>query len=557
MVIDYKGVTFSFKAQKKKKIIKRVRLTALFVIILCIYLFISSVLDSGKIKAVETMLLENKCDEAAEKLDKIEGTLFHHKTKEELKALLYLFRNDLTRGSEILDSLKTAGTSVDFQKFLEYFSNHAEYRKMEIYTNYLKSRGENLLFYEAMYNAGLFDYKQSMAVLEKIPAAEEKTHSQELELIRKVNDQLKSGKINYIFDVNGLPMAYYDLQLKETVSLTPGLSFQPFNEEFKSGLKFYSLTIDLAIQEKLHRLFNNRKYHGTFLLFDLNDTGIIAAYSDPYDGTRQNEVFSGTYEPGSIIKVLTLFCYLQNGPQDLFPYQCKGTCPINGKIFYDWFNHGTIQTYDEALAVSCNISFARMGIGLGLKKLGAVFNRFFYNRDAMRDRFLQFKTGTYNTATADKYEMANLSVGLNHITITTFHAALLAAVIAQSGSIYTPHLIKNEKNLFKLGYYTHPSELITADGDSAAFLKVKNAMARVVEDPRGTGRRSKVDFVRVGLKTGTAGKKELGLDAILIGFFPVEKPRYAFAFRLERAGKAEIKGAYFFKDFLNAFYVKK
>jgi cell division protein FtsI/penicillin-binding protein 2 len=58
----------------------------------------------------------------------------------------------------------------------------------------------------------------------------------------------------------------------------------------------------------------------------------------------------------------------------------------------------------------------------------------------------------------------------------------------------------------------------------------------------------------VALKTGTAGNKKLGLDAILTGFFPADKPEYAFAFRLERAGKAEWRGALFLKDFLTAFY---
>jgi hypothetical protein len=557
MVIDYKDVSFSFRAQKRKKLMKRVRLAALVVLIIFVYLFISLILDSGKIKTVQTMLLENRRDEAAEKLKKSEGSLFHKKSKKELKALLCLFADDLTSGGEILTGLKTKSTSVDFQKFLDYFSNHAEYGKLKIYTRYLVERGEKVTFHEALYNTGLFDFKQSEAVLEKMTVREKEVHKQELEIIRKVNKQLKSGKINYIFDVNGLPMAYYDLQRKKTVPLAPGMSFEPFNEEFKQGLKFYSLTADLAVQEKLHQIFRRRKYRGTFLLLDLSDAGITAAYSKSYNGDKQNAVFSGSYEPGSIIKVLTLFCYLRSDSQDLFPYQCKGTCPINGKIFYDWFRHGTIKTFDEALAVSCNISFARMGLKLGIKKLGGTFDQFYFNGAGLRDRFLHFKTGTYKTKTADKYEIANLSVGLNDITITTFHSALLSAVIAQNGSIYAPHLIKNEKNLFNLGYYTHPSELLTVAGDSAVFLKIKNAMIRVVDDPRGTGRRSKVDFMRVGLKTGTSGSKKLGLDAVLIGFFPAEKPKYAFAFRLERVGKAELNGAYFLKDFLNAFYRKK
>ena len=60
--------------------------------------------------------------------------------------------------------------------------------------------------------------------------------------------------------------------------------------------------------------------------------------------------------------------------------------------------------------------------------------------------------------------------------------------------------------------------------------------------------------VNLAIKTGTTGDRNQGLDALVIGFFPSEKPRYAFAFRLEGAGKAEIKGAFFLRDLLKILY---
>ncbi|MCK5220540.1 MAG: hypothetical protein KAR14_03095, partial [Candidatus Aminicenantes bacterium] len=89
------------------------------------------------------------------------------------------------------------------------------------------------------------------------------------------------------------------------------------------------------------------------------------------------------------------------------------------------------------------------------------------------------------------------------------------------------------------------------------FEDIKSGMREVTTDPKGTGRRASVDFMDIGLKTGTAGEKSKGLDSVLTGFFPFEKPRYSFAFRLEHGGKAEYNGALFLRKFLKAFYEKE
>lgn len=560
MVIDYKGVTFSFKDQKRKKQLKRIRLIVIMVFILCLYFIIANMIDAGKIGTVQTLLLADKQTEAAEKFKSIEGGFYHGTAKTELKALLLLFDGEPKHAGEIFVSMDSHAGAIHFQKFLDYFSDHARYGPLKIYTDYLLRvrGGEDLLFYKALYSAALFDFKASREVMEQLPAAEKKKHKQKRVILERINTELEKGKLNYIFDVNGKPAAYYDLKSGKTVSLTPGMSFGAFEAEFKKSTTFYSLTIDLSLQQKLQRLFEKGNYHGTFLLFDLSDTAITAAYSRSSKGESENAVFSERYEPGSIIKVLTLFAYLRSGPPEFFPFQCKGSVRLNNEIFYDWRKHDTVKNYEEALAISCNLSFAGMAMNLGLGKLSEVLGPFYFNRSdgELSDLFLDFKTGTFNKTASNDFQLSNLSVGLGEVRMTTFHAAFISAIIAQNGAVYSPYLIKNKKNLLDLGYYTHPSELLTVFTDNATFFKVKRAMVGVVEHPEGTGKRSRVDFVQVGLKTGTTGNRKRGFDATLMGFFPEDRPGYAFCFRLERAGKAELKGAYFLKDFLKLFYGK-
>ncbi|MCX6581709.1 MAG: penicillin-binding transpeptidase domain-containing protein [Candidatus Aminicenantes bacterium] len=579
MVIDYKGVTFSFKAKRRRQLLKRIRLITVIVLLFCLYLIARNFLDTGKIKTVQGLLLENKAAEAAEKFKALEGSFFHRGAKKELKALLQLAAGDrasVENARAALESLDSPNSPVDYQKFLDYFSDHAQYRELKIYTAYLLRVKRlpdeaGLLFYKAMFNAAMLDFNGSLTAMGQMPPAEREKHKQELSIIDKIDNEMKVGKIDYIFDMNGKPMAYYDLRKGKTVSLTPGMFFDEFDVfnaggKIEENLRFFCFTIDRALQEKIHFLFKSGNYRGSFLLINLNDGSIAAAYSNSLgdegrrEGARENAVFSELYEPGSIIKLLTLFGHLQSGGRDIFPFQCSGSFTLNKNIFYDWIKHNLVKDYEEALVVSCNLCFARMGIQVGAKRLTDIFKSFYFNtgnRAGLKDRCFDFKTGVFKEPGDGEYPLANLSVGLGDITVTTFHTALISAIIAQNGVIYAPHLIKNEKNLLNLAYYHHPAELLTVATDTAIFAKIKNAMIRVVEDKNGTGARSKVDFVRVGLKTGTSGKKEQGLDAILSGFFPAEKPQYAFGFRLQGVGKAEVKGAMFLKDFLISFYGRK
>ena len=561
MVIDYKDVTFSFKKIRQAKRLKRIRVFGIILIVILFYFLAANILESGKIKKIQNLLWENKRAEAAAQFEKIESSLFHPKTKKEIKALIHLFYEEYSQAEDILNTLGEASTSVDYKKFLNYFSDRAEYRKLRIYTDYRmkkQEKEEDLLFYKVLSGTGLFDYRQSEEAIKLMPLEPGEKNEKALALVNKTNAQLKSGKIDYIFDINGKSLAYYDTARKQTVSLAPGIVFDAFTADFEKSIKFYHLTLDLSAQEKVHRLF--RDFSGSFLLFNLSDSGIAAAYSKPINKKKinTNTVFSESYEPGSILKLLTMFAYLKYPLKnsDVFPFQCKGLWQMGGKdkIFYDWMTHGKIESCKQALAVSCNLAFARIGVRVGFKELHSIFNRFYFNSGDFKDLFLGFKTGKTGDSVSTDFQLANMSVGLSEVSITTFHSALISAIISQNGSIYSPYLIMNKKNLLNLGFYNHQPRLIEIFKENAIFFKIKNAMVHVVESPGGTGRRSKVDFVKVALKTGTAGSKKLGLDAVLTGFFPADKPRYAFALRLARGGRAEWRGARFLKDFLIAFY---
>ena len=552
MVIDYKHVAFSFDYQKRKKRLKKLKIIALVVVFLLAVFLFQYFQQDKKIKKIQDLLLNDRQAEATELFKTLKNSILHGQTIKELNALINLFSGDVQNAHLILNSLGKPKTSISTRRFLNYFAEQSKYDELKIYTDYLINKQESVHFFKALYLTSFFKYRESETQLGRISSGQQKLLNRAIDLVSDLNTKLKSGKVDYIFDKNGKPLAHYDLKARKTVSVTPGMHFDEFTPRFEKGIKTYTLSLDLNIQNKIDRVF--KKYRGSMILFKIEDSGILAAFSKPRQPMKSNAVFSAEFEPGSIIKTLTLFAFYLNPKKDLFPFECRRAIRLSNRDFPDRIAHGIIENPQYALVVSCNIAFARMGIAVGFKSLSHVLDSFFFNSKGFKDQFFTFNTGSYNLNISGDYQLANLAVGLNNITSTTFHSGLMALIIAQNGSINRPYLIKNKKNILNLGFYNHQSEIVSVFENNPIFFKISQAMVEVVENRLGTGRHSKVQFVKTAIKTGTAGQKKQGLNSIIMGFFPAAKPEYAFAFILEGAGKAELNGAYLLKEFLGLFY---
>jgi peptidoglycan glycosyltransferase len=555
MILDYKDISFSFKEKRKKTIFKRLKYILLVFILLGVVFQVFNFLDNKKIDLAQNLLLQSKTAEAQIVFDKIKESWLHRSKKKELQGLFLLFTNQIEAGENYFKELKQS-SKLKAENFLSYFSDQAEYQKLKIYTQFVEiSHADKAVYYTAIYKTALYERRDAEITLTDLKK-NKSPYDKQIEILQEINQSIAANKIEYVFDTNGQPLAYFDIAAQKTVSLTAGFSFDLFNTQIKQGIRFFKLTIDKAIQQSIHQLFKN--YFGTFLLINLVDSSIIAAYSKPADSAEQNTVFSEHYEPGSVMKLITLFSYFENEIPSVFPYECQGNMAVKShhdkELFYDWTRHGQVISYSDAMALSCNLSFASMGLALGVEKLKNTLNSFLFDRSGLLDSFIPFEFGTIRKDIATEYQLANLAVGLEEISITTFHAAVVAAIFAQHGSILKPYMVKNIKNLFQLGFYNSLSQKMPLTMAATHMGKIKESMIEVINHPQGTGRRAKLSFITPAIKTGTAGKKENGLDAIVLGFFPADSPKYAFAFRIERGGKAELAGAALLKEFLKTLY---
>jgi hypothetical protein len=555
MVLDYKGVVFSFQNRQARRRRQRLKLLLLFLLAGAVFYGTRYLQTRMAVDKVQDLLLQGQVKEAVAKIEALAGSFFLRANNRELRALRDLFLDRLPQAEAQLADLtrERAATSLRSGRFQKYFIDRGEYPKLKIYTDYLLPRGgdENTWFY-ALVQAAFFNGAESEKAVARLSPAYKKNNFKALALLAAVNAGLRSGRVDYIFDKNDSPLAYFDIRQRRTHALLPGLDFADFDLQLKKGLSFFRLTIDGGLQRRIDRLFDG--FFGSLLILDLPENSILAAYSKPRSSRALNAVFSEAYAPGSIVKILSLLAYLRQADQDLFPYFCPGQAVMGGKIFYDLVAHREVKDSAAALALSCNLSFARMGLKVGFRPLAGLLELFYFNSRPFSDWFLKFATGAFDRELRSASRLAELAAGSGEISLTTVHAAVLAAVFSQNGMLVPPYIIEDAKSILDLGFHSHSARPLRVLNDDANFGRVRKAMQEVVDNESGTGRRAWSATVNLAIKTGTAGDQQHGLDALLIGFFPAEKPRYAFAFRLEGPGLTQSAGVIFLRDLIKIMY---
>jgi peptidoglycan glycosyltransferase len=155
----------------------------------------------------------------------------------------------------------------------------------------------------------------------------------------------------------------------------------------------------------------------------------------------------------------------------------------------------------------------------------------------------------------DRVELANASYGQGETLVTPLQMALVAATVANGGTLMKPHLVVAATG--RDGTRTIAPEqlgVVIGPEDAAAIAE---AMRRAVESPIGrqftTG--AKVPGVPTAGKSGTA---ELGGSGAphswFIGFAPVDHPRVAIAVIVERGGRGGARAAPLAGDLLSLYF---
>ena len=295
------------------------------------------------------------------------------------------------------------------------------------------------------------------------------------------------------------------------------------------------LNIDFDAQQKAQELLKYEK--GALVLVDADNGDVLAMASSPnYDLNRfaprleekyyqkllkdparplVSKAISGTYSPGSILKVLTALAALENGVRPSDIVNCNGYTEIgNAKIHCTayWYGGHRDMNVCAALEKSCNDYFIEEGLKLGREKLYDFMVSANFGKAPQLE--IPCAAGILPTAENKKriyknrwtpFDTALISIGQGMITVSPLQAALYCAAIANGGKVYRPHLVNSVvdqqgNTLFKRRINIDSE--IKASAES--FETVRQGMFQVVNSPTGSGRRGKLENYTIYGKTGTA-----------------------------------------------------
>lgn len=298
------------------------------------------------------------------------------------------------------------------------------------------------------------------------------------------------------------------------------------------------LTIDTSIQVLAEKTLGNRV--GAVVVLRPSDGEILAMVSYPFfdpnifntddaakyyktltsDETNRplvNRAVNAVYPPASTFKIVMSAAMLQ---ENVFPsakkIECRGKLLYGNRIFHCHIHepgHGWLDM-KNALAQSCDVYFWTIGRDyLGINKIAEYSKEFGFGQSAQIDLPSQ-QTGFVPTAEwkERKYhekwlggDTMSCSIGQGYMLATPLQLADMTAMVANSGVIYKPHLLKDVRDPVtnEVLKKTEREVLIKSDIDSEIWKEVQEAMRYTVSD--GTPQYPMHNkIVKAAGKTGTA-----------------------------------------------------
>lgn len=367
-----------------------------------------------------------------------------------------------------------------------------------------------------------------------------------------------------------------------------------------------SLTLDLRLQQLAASLMTGteeKPVRGSVVMLDIPTGEVLAMVSRPgFDPNRfasgisredwkqlslnashplQNRSIDGQYPPGSTFKVVTALAGLQEKvvTADTRIY-CPGSFRLGRGYYRCWKRggHGHVDLHD-ALVQSCDVYFYTVGHRLGIDTLAR------YAREMGLGVLTQVgltgeKPGLVPTsqwkirARKEPWqpgETISVSIGQGFNLVTPIQQARLIATVASRGEVVQPYLVRKVTDQQgRVLEENSPRVLYTMKSNREYFEAIRRGLLGVVNEPRGTGKKSRLQNIQVAGKTGTAqvvrmkayeGKEEDGElpyefhdHAWFVAFAPYENPQVAIAVIVEHGGHGGATSAPIAKELLQEYF---
>jgi peptidoglycan glycosyltransferase len=273
-----------------------------------------------------------------------------------------------------------------------------------------------------------------------------------------------------------------------------------------------------------------------------HDPDAIREYREQLtDDQLTNQAIDERYAPGSIFKVIVSAAALATGeytPDTVVPAPDELMLPGTTTTMENFGGSSCSSTGEQplidALTVSCNTAFAQLGIDLGEDAIREMSEAFGINDEGLQIP-LEVEPSTLGEIEGDA-QLGISSIGQQDVQLTPLQAAMIAAAVANDGSLMKPYLVDHvtAPDLSVIDR-TEPEELSEpVSADVAGQLT--EMMTSVVEN--GSGKRAQIAGVQVAGKTGTAQNAADADDHNwFIGFAPADDPTIAVAVFVRNGGR--------------------
>jgi penicillin-binding protein A len=275
-------------------------------------------------------------------------------------------------------------------------------------------------------------------------------------------------------------------------------------------------------------------------------TGVFKRLNAPGSGSPLlDRATQATYPPGSTFKVVTAAAAIDSGaytPDSVI----NGDSPkkISGVDLQNDYNQSFgLITLTKALTNSVNTVFAQVGERLGRGTMADYMERFgFYRKpplDYPADQRIasgERANGRLLAPDSGLIDVGRMAIGQDKLTVTPLQMAMVAAAVANGGTLMAPHLTDRVVDPDGRTLLTVAPRVASHVMKPATASALTQMMRNVVEE--GTGTAVQLPGIDVAGKTGTAqvGPNGAGLtQPWFIAFAPANDPRVAIAVTVEHS----------------------
>ena len=289
------------------------------------------------------------------------------------------------------------------------------------------------------------------------------------------------------------------------------------------------------------------------------ERALISEWLIDKDNKFTNRAISGLYTPGSTVKPFMAYAALNEGIID--PYKnilSTGKLIIKNKyggqdtVFKDWKVHGYVDMR-HGIAVSSDEYFYQIGggygdqKGLGIDNIYKYMSSFGFGSDTGIDLpgehhgvipNREWKNKMYEDGDWKLGDTYHTSIGQYGFQTSPIELLRSVSVIANGGILITPHVYGEID--------TKNSNIINLNLDQDKLKVVQEGMRLAVTDQNiGTVRSLYIKGIDVAAKSGTAelGVKKDRVNSWVMGYFPYDKPKYAFVIIMESGDVKNLTGA--------------